>query len=126
MGVPPDEVVATSGPCNGGFGGRSIVGKRKEKKLTVEAGQPGVHCADHAGFRTCVIHQSPVKIRKSLYAVLSKKDAMGRKMMGEKEKRRQVDATAYMRCTLHLSQNHVVTSLADVGRTFSYLWLSNL
>ena len=34
-------------------------------------------------------------------------------MMGEKEKRRKVDATAYMRYTLHLSQNHVVMSLAD-------------
>ena len=36
--------------------------------------------------------------------------------MGEKEKRRKVDASAYIRATLHLSQNHVVTSLADLGQ----------
>jgi hypothetical protein len=34
--------------------------------------------------------------------------------MGEKGKRSKVDATAYIRSTLHLSQNHVVmSSLAD-------------
>ena len=63
------------------FGGRRI-GKRKEKKLTVEAGQPGVQ---------------------------TRAGGWGRKMMGEKEKRRKVDVTAYIRATLHLSQNHVVT-----------------
>jgi hypothetical protein len=46
------------------FRGRRI-GKRKEEKLTVEGGQPGVlHVQTCAGFRTCVIHQNPVKINK--------------------------------------------------------------
>ena len=36
--------------------------------------------------------------------------------MGEKQKKRKVDATAYIRATLHLSQNHVVTSLVDSGQ----------
>ena len=56
------------------------MGKRKEEKLTVEAGQPGVQT--HAGFRTCVIHQNSVKIRKSLSAVLSRKKDAARDYRG--------------------------------------------
>ena len=35
---------------------------------------------------------------------------------GGERQEKKVDATAYIRATLHLSQTHVVTSLADLGR----------
>ena len=34
---------------------------------------------------------------------------------GGERQEKKVDATAYIRATLHLSQTHVVTSLADLG-----------
>jgi hypothetical protein len=56
------------------FRGRRI-GKRKEKKLTVEAGQPGAQTC--AGFPTCMIHQNPVKINKVTVCHVVKKERCG-------------------------------------------------